>query len=131
MDMTPLAFIGYATGIVGAILTLMSKVKNDNLVDLKERVAILEKELVYSKAALEKERKEAQNQHVKNREAIAELRTQVKLYKDLQLDSIAKTNSEMLAVLKNSALIAADAKSNGGILVHTEQDNPLDVKVAE
>ena len=35
---------GYVSLVVGAVLVLMSKVKTDNLNDLKERVEILEKE---------------------------------------------------------------------------------------
>lgn len=129
------AMLGYAVGVAGAITVIVSnarkeneKVKDANLKDLKDRVEILEKELVYSKEALEKERKEAQNQHIANREAIAELRAQVKIYKDLQLKDIAETNAEILKALQSSALIKANEQSDGGMLVHTEEASPLDVK---
>lgn len=128
--MKPTELIGYAGYVVGALIIIFSKVKNDNLADLKQRVEILEKELVYSKDLLDKERKQAQAQHLANRESITELKTQVKLYKDLQLDSIAKTNQEMLEALKASAMIRATEKDEG-VLVHTEAANPLSVKVKE
>jgi len=72
--MNTLAIIGYTAGVVGAVLTLMSKVKTDNLSDLKERVSILEKELVYRKEELEKERKDVHRQNVAKRKAIAKLK---------------------------------------------------------
>jgi len=112
---------GYFALVVGAVLVLRSKIKTDNLRDLKERVEILEKELVYSKEALEKEREQARQQHVTNREAIARLQAQVELYKDLQLKTIADTDQEILNTLKKSAVIANDTAHDGGLLVKTKK----------
>ena len=53
---------GYISLVCSAILVLTSKVKTDNLNDLKERVEILEKELKY-----------AHDQHNENQKAIANL----------------------------------------------------------
>lgn len=101
------SIFGYLVGVGGAITIIFSRVKNENLKDLKERVEILEKELVYSREALEKERVSARDQHVENREAIAKLQGQVELYKDLQLKSIAETNKQILKTLQGSATILA------------------------
>lgn len=125
--MTPLAIIGYGAGVVGAVLTLMSKVKNDNLSDLKERVGILEKE-----------REDARQLHLENQKAIANLDGQLKTYKQIplkkiadSLDSLSQSNAQILSVLENSAVIAEATASDGGLLVKTEAKNPLDVVVKE
>lgn len=129
--MSIVEIIGFAGYVVGAAIVLASKTKSENLKDLKDRVEILEKELVYSKEALEKERGQAREQHIANRESIAKLQGQVELYKDLQLKSIAETNQQILNTLKNSAIIAQAAAKDGGLLVHTEESSLLDVKVKE
>lgn len=95
---------------VVAFYVVRSKVKDENLNDLKERVAILEKE-----------REEARTQHLENQKAIANLEGQLKTYKDIPLKSIAtslealpsimNSNNLILTTLQNSALIAAQDKS--------------------
>lgn len=112
---------------MGAVLTLMSKVKNDNLSDLKERVGILEKE-----------REDARQLHLENQKAIANLDGQLKTYKQIplkkiadSLDSLSQSNTKILNVLENSAVIAEATASDGGLLVKTEAKNPLDVVVKE
>jgi esterase/lipase len=97
---------GYISLVVGAVLVLMSKVKTDNLNDLKERVEILEKELKY-----------AHSQHVDNQKAISNLEGQLQTYKEIPLKSIASSlealpkivdsNSRILETLQGSAVIAA------------------------
>lgn len=121
--------IGYAGYVVGAVLILTSQTKTNNMKDLKERVEILENERKYDKELLQSERAEAQKKHIANRESIAKLQGQVEIYKDLQLKSIADTNRQILEVLSKSALIAHNTAQDGGLLVHTNEGSPLDVKV--
>ena len=123
-----ISVLGYLVGVAGAITIIFSRVKTENLNDLKDRVEILEKELLYSRQQLEKEQQEARKQHIVNQKAIAKLEGQVEIYKDLQLDSIASTNRKILDVLESSALIAKDTAGDGGLLVKTKEENPLDVK---
>ena len=89
---------------VVAFYVVRSKVKDENLNDLKERVAILEKE-----------REEARSQHIENQKAIANLEGQLKTYKEIPLKAIAaslselsQSNGQILSVLQGSALIAAN-----------------------
>lgn len=91
-----------AMGVV-AFYVVRSKVKDENLNDLKERVAILEKE-----------REEAREQHIENQKAIANLEGQLKTYKEIPLKQIANSltelsasNGQILNALQGSALIAA------------------------
>lgn len=86
---------GYISLVISAILVLTSKVKTDNLNDLKERVDILEKELKY-----------AHDQHNDNQKAIANLEGQLTTYKEIPLKSIANSlaklsysNSKLLKVV--------------------------------
>jgi hypothetical protein len=102
--MTTLEIIGYAGYVVGAVIILASKTKNDNLKDLKERVDILERE-----------RTEARQQHIDNQKAIANLEGQLQTYKEIPLKSIARSleslpvlvdsNDKILKTLENTAQI--------------------------
>lgn len=116
---------GYLALVGGAYLILKSKVKTDNLKDLKERVEILEKE-----------REEARQQHLDNQKAIANLEGQLSTYKEIPLKQIAASLSELsdsnrkiLSTLEHSAVIAQQATDNGGLLVKTKKTNPLSVEV--
>lgn len=110
---TAITISGYIALAIGAALSLMSKVKNDNLSDLKDRVEILEKELKY-----------AHDQHVDNQKAISNLEGQLQTYKEIPLKSIAsslealprimESNTQILETLKGSALIAASDRSSTG-----------------
>lgn len=114
---TAITISGYFALVVGAVLTLMSKVKNDNLADLIQRVQILEKE-----------REDAREQHMENQKAISNLEGQLKTYKEIPLKSIASSlealpkivdsNSQILETLKGSAVIAATDRSQ---LVNSSQ----------
>lgn len=106
--------LGLIMLVGGAILILASKVKSDNLADLKDRVAILETE-----------REEARKQHIENQKAIANLEGQLSTYKEIPLKQIAqsltelsKSNDKILNVLENSALIAATER---GVLTPKDQ----------
>lgn len=110
------AVIGYIVGVGGAITILYSKVKNDNLKDLQERVKILENE-----------RKFAKERHLQNQKAISKLEGQLATYKEIplrhineSLGKIADSNSEILKTLTGSAEIADKANKDGGLLVKTK-----------
>lgn len=106
MDYTNyLSILGYFIGVVGAVTIIFSRVKNENLRDLKERVSILEGERIEYKQLLEAEREQSRQQHVANSKAIAALEKEVEIYKDLQLSSIATTNKQILETLQNSAAV--------------------------
>lgn len=125
---------GYISLVFSSVLVLTSRVKTANLNDLKERVDILEKELKY-----------AHEQQHDNQKAIANLEGQLTTYKEIPLKSIAssleklaentrtteKSNSLILKILKESALIASHAADDGGVLVKTKKANPLSVEVKE
>lgn len=119
--------ISFSVLVAGSAMILLSKVKTDNLNDLKERVEILEKE-----------REEARRQHIDNQKAIANLEGQLATYKEIPLKSIAesldelsKSNGKILDRLEKSAVIAQRNKNDGGLLVKTQKSSPLDVKVKE
>ena len=101
---TAITISGYLSLVIGAVLTLMSKVKNDNLADLLQRVSILEKE-----------RDDARKQHVENQKAIANLEGQLSTYKEIPLKSIASSLSEL-------------AKSNQKILNRLDNDASIKQK---
>lgn len=91
-----------------AFYVVRSKVKDENYNDLKDRVALLEKE-----------REEAREQHIENQKAIANLEGQLQTYKEIPLrgiDSSLKeltlSNQEILNTLKKSATsLAKDNES--------------------
>lgn len=123
--MTAIEIIGFAGYVVGAVIILTSKTKTDNLNDLKERVAILERE-----------REVSREQHIENQKSIANLQGQLATYKEIPLKSIAsslekltESNTVILDTLTHSAVIAQQASNDGGLLVKTKKTNPLDVKV--
>lgn len=124
---TTLSVLGYLAGVIGAFILIFSRVKNENLKDLQERVKILEAE-----------RNLAQQQHLENQKAISNLEGQLATYKEIPLKSIASSleklsisNVEILAILQSSAIISQKEKNDGGILVKTRETNPLNVKVKE
>lgn len=139
MDITIfLTLMGYLVGVVGAITVIFSKVKNENIKDLRTRVGILEKERAEYKQLLDNEREQSRQQHIENSKAIAKLEGNLESYKEIPLRSIAhslealprieESNVSMLEALKNSALIAKTEADNGGILVTNKEANPLSVK---
>ncbi len=106
---------GYLALVVGAVLVLRSRVKTENLKDLKERVEILEKEREY-----------ARTQHIENQKAIANLEGQLATYREIPLKSIAHSldelsisNGRILKVLDNSSIIAAKDRDT---LLNPEQN---------
>lgn len=98
-----LNILGIISLVGGAYLVLMSKIKTDNLNDLKERVAILESE-----------REFARQQHIENQKALSNLEGQLSTYKEIPLKSIAKSldelsksNGKILSRLEKSAVLAS------------------------
>lgn len=118
---------GYIAAVGGAYMIIKSKVKNENIKDLINRVAILEKE-----------RAIAQEQHLENQKAIANLEGQLATYKEIPLKSIAgsleqltESNKSILETLKGSAKIIKKEQAEGGLLVQIKKKNPLEVKEAK
>lgn len=112
----------YTALALGAYLTVKSKVKTDNLNDLKDRVAILEKELKYAK-----------DEHRENEKAISNLQGQLQTYKEIPLKAIAssleklsESNTNILTVLSNSAVIAAQDRD-----ILTKSNQKVDTQVVE
>ena len=98
-----LNILGIISLVGGAYLVLMSKIKTDNLNDLKERVEILESE-----------REFARQQHIENQKALSNLEGQLSTYKEIPLKSIAKSldelsksNGKILSRLEKSAVLAS------------------------
>ena len=96
--------LGYLVGVAGAVVMIFSKVKNENLRDLKERVEILEKE-----------RAEAQSQHIINQKAISVLEGKLESYKEIPLQAIsdslvklATSNEQILVTLQATSKINAE-----------------------
>lgn len=114
MQVNFLSALGYLVGVAGAITIIFSRVKTENLADLKDRVELLERE-----------REEARKQHIENQKAIANLEGQLASYKEIPLKSIAESlkditqtvketnssNKKILEVLEESALIAKKDRS--------------------
>lgn len=128
MDLnTYLNVISIVSVAVVGFYAVRSKVKNENLKDLQDRVDILEKERELSRL-----------QHLENQKAIAHLEGQLATYKEIPLKSIAnslekltESNTAILETLKGSAVVAREAQAEGGLLVKTKESNPLDVKPVE
>ena len=148
MDLLTIIALGLA--LVGGYYGVRSKVKDDNLRDLKDRVSILENERKLTQDDREKERqafhqelaqeREIRNKlHLENQKAISNLEGQLATYKEIPLKSIAESlqaiptlvasNQKILDTLTGSASIAKDEQAAGGLLVKTERANPLDVKI--
>lgn len=95
LSLVALAVVGY--------YVVRSKIKNENIKDLKERVEILEKSKI-----------EAEKQHMDNQKAISNLEGQLSTYKEIPLKQIAtsltelsKSNEMILNVLQANAIISA------------------------
>ena len=115
LSLLSIAVVGY--------LAAKSKVKGDNYNDLKERVAILEKD-----------REEAREQHLVSQKSIAHLEGQLKTYKDIPLRRIdeslallASSNASILKTLQTSAQISKREALSGGMLVKNKGSDPLEV----
>jgi uncharacterized membrane-anchored protein YhcB (DUF1043 family) len=128
--MDPFSIIGYIFGAGVGILALFSRIPKQTIDNQKDLIASYEKRF----ADMDRQRVEDLKQHnqerVENAKAIADLQGQIKVYKELPLQEMAKameeisrvnkgiadSNTEILKTLKNSALIAAEDK----LETHTE-----------
>lgn len=124
--MDPVSIIGYASLIIGSILTLFSRIPKQTIQNQKVLIDTYEKRL----KALEDQKEEDHKTQLENVKAIADLQGQIKVYKELPLQEMAKameeisrvnktiadSNSEILKTLRSSAVIAAEDK----LETHTE-----------
>lgn len=124
--MDPLSLIGYIVGVGGGILALFSRIPKQTITNQKELIDTYEKRIT----ALEQQKEEDHKTQLENVRAIADLQGQIKVYKELPLQemaramqeisevnkTIAESNTEILKTLRGSALIAAEDR----LETHTE-----------
>lgn len=131
-----------AIGLIGGILVYTrSRIPQQTVKNLQALVDTYEKRI----KLLEDDLASNHEIQLKNVAAIGELQGQVKVYKELPLrelaDSIskliiltkdnAKSNSKILEVLTESALVAANTANDGGLLVKTKPNTPITVKMED
>lgn len=97
--MDPISIIGYISLILGSVLAIFSRIPKQTIENQKELIATYEKRL----KALEDQREEDKKQHIDNVKAIAELQGQIKVYKELPLNEMAKAMQEISEVNKTIA----------------------------
>jgi len=116
-----LAIIGYISLAVGSGLALFSRIPKQTITNYEQLSVAQEKRI----AALEEQSKVDHQNHLENIKAIADLQGQIKVYKELPLQEMAKamqdisdvnkviaeSNSQILKTLRKSAVIAADDKN--------------------
>lgn len=127
--MDPIAVIGYISLLVGSILALFSRIPKQTIANYEQLSVAQEKRI----AALEDQSKIDHKNHLENIKAIADLQGQIKVYKELPLQEMAKamqdisegnkaiaeSNRQILLSLQSSAIIAADDRE---ILTHPTQN---------
>jgi len=79
--------------IVSSVLAIRSQIPKQTIQNQKELIETYEKRL----KALEDEEKANKKQHIENVKAIAELQGQIKVYKELPLQSLADSMKEISA----------------------------------
>lgn len=115
--MDPIAIIGYISLAVGSILALFSRIPKQTITNYEQLSVAQEKRI----AALEEQSKVDHKNHLENIKAIADLQGQIKVYKELPLQEIAKaieSNRQILLSLQSSAIIASEGRST---LLHPTQ----------
>ncbi len=126
--MDPIAIIGYISLIVGSILALFSRIPKQTITNYEQLSVAQEKRI----AALEEQSKVDHKNHLENIKAIADLQGQIKVYKELPLQEMAKamqdisdgnkaiaeSNRQILISLQSSAMIASADRST---LLHPTQ----------
>jgi hypothetical protein len=95
----PIAIIGYISLVVGAILSLASRIPKQTIANQKELIDTYEKRL----KALEDQTEVDRKQHIENVKAIAELQGQIRVYKELPLQEMASAMQEISQVNKTIA----------------------------
>ena len=126
--MDPIAIIGYISLAVGSILALFSRIPKQTITNYEQLSVAQEKRI----AALEEQSKIDHKNHLENIKAIADLQGQIKVYKELPLQQMAKamqdisegnkaiaeSNRQILLSLQSSAMIASEDRST---LLHPTQ----------
>lgn len=115
--MDPIAIIGYISLAVGSILALFSRIPKQTITNYEQLSVAQEKRI----AALEEQSKVDHKNHLENIKAIADLQGQIKVYKELPLQEMAKaieSNRQILLSLQSSAIIASEGRST---LLHPTQ----------
>ena len=126
--MDPIAIIGYISLAVGSILALFSRIPKQTITNYEQLSVAQEKRI----AALEEQSKVDHKNHLENIKAIADLQGQIKVYKELPLQEMAKamqdisdgnkaiaeSNRQILLSLQRSAMIASEDRST---LLHPTQ----------
>ena len=126
--MDPISLIGYVVGIGGGILALFSRIPKQTITTYEQLSVAQEKRI----AALEEQSKIDHKNHLENIKAIADLQGQIKVYKELPLQQMAKamqdisegnkaiaeSNRQILLSLQSSAMIASEDRST---LLHPTQ----------
>lgn len=115
--MDPISLIGYVVGIGGGILALFSRIPKQTITNYEQLSIAQEKRI----AALEEQSKVDHKNHLENIKAIADLQGQIKVYKELPLQEMAKaieSNRQILLSLQRSAMIASEDRST---LLHPTQ----------
>jgi hypothetical protein len=116
--MDPVSIIGYISLGLGSLLAIFSRIPKQTIENQKSLIETYEKRL----KALEDQKEEDHKTQIENVKAIADLQGQIKVYKELPLQQMAKameeisrvnkaiadSNTEILRTLKSSALIAAE-----------------------
>lgn len=127
--MEPTSIIGYIAFIAGAALAVFSRIPKQTITNYVELSTAQEKRI----DALEKQAKVDRQNHMENIKAIADLQGQIKVYKELPLQEMAKamqdisevnkliaaSNQQILKTLESSVIIAADDRSD---LLHPTQN---------
>lgn len=104
--MDPVSIVGYVVGIGGGILALFSRIPKQTIDNQRALIETYEKRL----KALEDQKEEDHRTQIDNVKAIADLQGQIKVYKELPLQQMAKAMEEISRVNK------AIADSNNEIL---------------
>ena len=126
--MDPIAIIGYISLAVGSALALFSRIPKQTITNYEQLSIAQEKRI----AALEEQSKIDHKNHLENIKAIADLQGQIKVYKELPLQEMAKamqdisdgnkaiaeSNRQILISLQSSAMIASQDRST---LLHPTQ----------
>lgn len=119
--MDPIAIIGYISLLVGSILALFSRIPKQTITNYEQLSVAQEKRI----AALEEQSKIDHKNHLENIKAIADLQGQIKVYKELPLQKMAKamqdisdgnkaiaeSNRQILLSLQSSAIIVSEDRS--------------------
>lgn len=129
--MNAVSLIGYLALIIGSILALFSRIPKQTITNYEQLTTALKGRI----EALEEQSKVDHQNHLENIKAIADLQGQIKVYKELPLQAmakamqdisdvnrvIAKSNEIILKTLKESAITLAKENSEQTTQIVQEQ----------